>query len=262
MTKSTNEMGRTEWICNYCGKTNSDKSKIKTHVQTHLHLEHYCPHCSKPAKNPEALKTHIRTFHKMFQCPEKYTSTPTFCCYPFLRSCLMPLLLDVDDLILQNMRKSLDEEGKILWSCAFCGKSARHKNSIKAHTQTHLSVEQNCTVCGKPSKNKESLRIHMRLYHKEMGNQYPNYQCFHFAKSSHIPGFPEPENLMLELFEEGQKFFKCRVCGKVGKRKDNLLAHIETHLPTKPQTCDHCGKLFKTKNSLTSHVSRWHRHDK
>ena len=87
-------------------------------------------------------------------------------------------------------------------------------------------------------------------------------RCFHFAKSSHIPGFPEPENLMLELFEEGQKFFKCRVCGKVGKRKDNLLAHIETHLPTRPQTCDHCGKLFKTKNSLTSHVSRWHRHDK
>lgn len=87
-------------------------------------------------------------------------------------------------------------------------------------------------------------------------------RCFHFAKLSHIPGFPEPENLMLELFEEGQKFFKCRVCGKVGKRKDNLLAHIETHLPTKPQTCDHCGKLFKTKNSLTSHVSRWHRHDK
>jgi len=82
---------------------------------------------------------------------------------------------DVDDLVLQNMTKSLDEEGKILWSCAFCGKSARHKNSIKAHTQTHLSVEQNCPVCGKPSKNKESLRIHMRLYHKEMGNQYPNY---------------------------------------------------------------------------------------
>jgi len=66
MTKSTNQMGRTEWICNYCGKSNSDKSKIKTHVQTHLHLEHYCPHCGKPAKNPEALKTHIRTFHKMF----------------------------------------------------------------------------------------------------------------------------------------------------------------------------------------------------
>ena len=66
MTKSTNQMGRTEWICNYCGKSNSDKSKIKTHVQTHLHLEHYCPHCGKPAKNPDALKTHIRTFHKMF----------------------------------------------------------------------------------------------------------------------------------------------------------------------------------------------------
>merc|ERR1712181_88277 len=99
--------------------------------------------------------------------------------------------------------------------------------------------------------------------------------CFHFAKLSHIPGFPEPENLMLELFEEGQKFFKCRVCGKVGKRKDNLLAHIETHLPTKPQTaavldsmilvaegdhpvfmkytCSNCGKQLPDRRDMKRH---------
>ena len=64
---------------------------------------------------------------------------------------------------------------------------------------------------------------------------------------------------MTEVFEEGEKLFRCIVCGKIGKRKDNLLAHIETHLPPKPVTCLQCGKLFKTKNSLTSHVSRWHR---
>lgn len=67
---------------------------------------------------------------------------------------------------------------------------------------------------------------------------------------------------MVELMEDGQKVFQCSVCEKIGKRKDNLLAHIETHLPAQPQTCIHCGKLFKTKNSLTSHVSRWHRQDK
>jgi len=77
---------------------------------------------------------------------------------------------DVDDLIVQHMRKNLSDDGKTLWACNFCGKSSSHKNSIKAHVQTHLNVEQICPQCGKPSKNKEALRCHIRLYHKEPGN--------------------------------------------------------------------------------------------
>ena len=79
---------------------------------------------------------------------------------------------DEDELIMQNMRKNLTEEGKTEWMCCVCGRSGNHKNSIKAHVQTHLNLEQNCVVCGKASKNKEALRCHMKLYHKN-GGQVP-----------------------------------------------------------------------------------------
>jgi len=74
--------------------------------------------------------------------------------------------------------------------------------------------------------------------------------------------YGNPESLYSEVLNDFEKAFQCNVCSKIAKRKDNILAHIESHLPSVPKTCNYCGKLFKTKNSLTSHVSRWHRLDK
>ena len=71
-----------------------------------------------------------------------------------------------------------------------------------------------------------------------------------------------PESLVIEFTDHLEKLYKCSVCGRIGKRKDNMLIHVETHLPCEPKTCDFCGKVFKTKNSLTSHVSRGHRQAK
>ena len=70
------------------------------------------------------------------------------------------------------------------------------------------------------------------------------------------------ESLVTEIMETSEKIYKCSVCQRIGKRKDNMLIHVKTHLPCEPETCDFCGKVFKTKNSLTSHVSRWHRQEK
>ena len=74
--------------------------------------------------------------------------------------------------------------------------------------------------------------------------------------------FGDPDSMYSEVSNDFEKAFQCNVCTKVAKRKDNILAHIESHLPSEPKSCNFCGKLFKTKNSLTSHVSRWHRQDK
>lgn len=81
---------------------------------------------------------------------------------------LYSFILDVENLIMEHMVKTNNEEGLTMWMCSVCGKSGSHKNSIKAHVQTHLNVKQMCPHCGKPSKNKESLRCHIRIYHKEI----------------------------------------------------------------------------------------------
>jgi len=65
MAKSKNALGKTEWICNLCGKKGHHKRSIMVHVETHLDLaEQHCQYCDKKAKTREALRVHIKDYHK------------------------------------------------------------------------------------------------------------------------------------------------------------------------------------------------------
>ena len=65
MSKSKNEFGKTEWMCNFCGKSGAYKRAIKCHVETHLEgVEQDCPYCEKKPKTREALRVHIIGYHK------------------------------------------------------------------------------------------------------------------------------------------------------------------------------------------------------
>jgi len=65
MSKTKNEFGKTEWMCNICGKRGVYKRAIKCHVETHLEgVEQHCPYCEKKPKTREALRVHIMDYHK------------------------------------------------------------------------------------------------------------------------------------------------------------------------------------------------------
>ena len=55
--------------------------------------------------------------------------------------------------------------------CRTCGKSQKHKHSLKSHVETiHLAgmFSYSCTMCGKTYNGKNSLDKHMSLIHREM----------------------------------------------------------------------------------------------
>ena len=65
MVKTKNAVGKTEWLCNLCGKKGAHKRPIMIHVETHLDLaEQKCPYCEKRSKTREALRVHIKDYHK------------------------------------------------------------------------------------------------------------------------------------------------------------------------------------------------------
>jgi len=64
ITMTTSESGKSEWICNLCGKAGA-KRNIKNHVETHLEgVQQNCPYCDKTPKTREALRIHILGYHK------------------------------------------------------------------------------------------------------------------------------------------------------------------------------------------------------
>ena len=59
------ERGDDGWSCKACGKTNKDKSKIKYHVETHLHgVSHTCAICGKSCRSKNTLNNHISLKHR------------------------------------------------------------------------------------------------------------------------------------------------------------------------------------------------------
>ena len=48
-------------------------------------------------------------------------------------------------------------------------------------------------------------------------------------------------------------FYKCNICGKVYKNKQNWQNHIKLHAQEKVYMCGHCGKIYQ-KGSLSTHL--------
>ena len=51
------------WTCKLCDKTVTQKSNLRTHIQTHLHVRLRCNICSKTFHKKQLLSSHIRKKH-------------------------------------------------------------------------------------------------------------------------------------------------------------------------------------------------------
>jgi len=52
------------WRCTECGKTNTDKARVRRHAEIHFQgFVHSCPHCGCQKKTSTALRYHIHAYH-------------------------------------------------------------------------------------------------------------------------------------------------------------------------------------------------------
>ena len=65
-----------------------------------------------------------------------------------------------------------------------------------------------------------------------------------------------------EIEANGNLKFKCDLCSKEMKKKDNVLSHLERdHFPGMfTYNCQYCNKQYNCKGSLLAHLSFKHRH--
>ena len=60
----------------------------------------------------------------------------------------------------------------------------------------------------------------------------------------------------IESFSDG---LKCSFCGKLAKTRQNIRAHVETHLEGISYPCPSCEKTFRSRNAVALHKSRFHK---
>jgi len=61
-----------------------------------------------------------------------------------------------------------------------------------------------------------------------------------------------------QMLEKEGTLWKCKKCGKLGKHKNNVKNHIETHIQGISHSCHFCNKTCPTRPSLAVHIGDYH----
>ena len=66
-------------------------------------------------------------------------------------------------------------------------------------------------------------------------------------------------NSMMEKVLDGINRWRCTVCGKESKDRQDMSRHIETHIEGVSYPCNQCSKVSRSSNALKTHSSTFHR---
>ena len=65
--------------------------------------------------------------------------------------------------------------------------------------------------------------------------------------------------MISQMFYKENDLYICNSCGKVAKKRDYIVKHVEIHIEGLSYICPLCDQTFKTRNSLQFHKSMKHR---
>ena len=75
--------------------------------------------------------------------------------------------------LLYELGATIDEQVDLLiknygdyWECSECGKTAKTRQHIKYHAESHLGIQLSCSFCGKLFRTTHSLNNHVSKFHK------------------------------------------------------------------------------------------------
>ncbi|KAH3720449.1 zinc finger protein 43-like [Dreissena polymorpha] len=161
-----------------------------------------------------------------------------------------------------------------LFRCGICDFTTVRGSVLARHKLTHSATILKCSESGDCSfvtDNPKSLKDHMRKKHniieKEESGEKPNAEesffdqpvkcdlCI-FTTTSRIKldEHSKTHSEVLQTSISGQHVFSCKLCPYQGKRKVNLMRHLDSvHTGRRPHLCDLCGMAFKRSDALQAH---------
>ncbi|XP_046403431.1 zinc finger protein 99-like [Ischnura elegans] len=232
-----------EYVCNYCGFKCSTKTKLSTHISSHVvrkrkyvrrapckerePVVHECETCGKKFDHKGHLTTHkvTHTNLKPFKCQ--------VCNKGFKRKTTLN----------SHSQVHLDSKRYI---CEKCGKGFRKHSFLMRHSVVHSEEKPfQCTDCDKGFYHKSGLLNHLATHSWSLPGR--NFRCDICGQWFNLNSDLSRHKLTVH---ESKKSFRCEKCGMEFSQMGDLVTHSVDHTGLK---CIVCGQEFTRLNHLLSH---------
>ena len=198
-----------------------------------------CQKCFMVCSGPSSLATHNK-----FRC-QINNEHHLWRCIHCDRSFKTPQSLQRH----KNIHKGLKP-----YACRICGKVFSHPSSRNRHHSLHFNIICSCKMCGMVFSNSISLGHHEKTVHAYRRLSNGKFECTECDKA--FADWKCLRRHKKRLLHRNADACTCKTCGKLFRKKENLLRHEALHKPSflaEPYKCQHCGLCFTSGIGLSNH---------
>ena len=146
-----------------------------------------------------------------------------------------------------------------LYNCDKCGKTFKHKKSLKRHMLVNPNCEQ--TQENTPGRFFGDFEQLSKIICKTNSNSLNRYLNHSDKKTADSHSFCQICLTPLSSSDKGQihseeysRRFQCCKCKKILGNRQKLKSHYRIHTKEKPFHCNFCEKIFSECSSLRKHL--------
>ncbi|XP_041988909.1 zinc finger protein 660-like isoform X2 [Aricia agestis] len=219
-----------QYTCTLCKKTFHARSQVIYHAYCNGQRKPYqCPECEKSFAAHSHFKYHMRV----------HRNERTYAC---------DVCGDSFFQMSKLQRHKLKHTKEKKYACSQCNKAFNNVTSLRKHTLTHTEERPHaCAVCGRRFRDSSNYKKHV-LKH----GYNPEKPC---ACGGGAGGCAECESRARRA--QGRAH-QCPRCPQAFHSRKDMRRHAAVHSDSKPFRCKVCNRRFRRKDNLERHIRNTH----
>ncbi len=258
-------------LCQHCGDSFIQRKSLQDHIAAHhpdkvdsdpVVRKLTCRLCNVDFYGSWKFRQHMRSHHNKRignNSNSKGNANKSFACKNCGKCFTWKASLIVHESVncsalkeATNRAVDVDRKGSRSNLCSDCGKTLSSPYAVEIHRRLHTGeMPFKCPICGWQARRRSALHRHVLVHTDERP-----FQCVTCGKSFYDRAGLKDHRT---IHSDGEKQFKCSVCGKSVRRSVHLVVHMRSHSGERPYKCQLCSKAYKQNANLRIHYQRVHK---